>query len=176
MNLYKNGFVVAEIKADDFSYNAWPLSKISDDKIAESLTDEAYDSWFVKYDMQQIIPDSKYIKLYLDYCNSIHLKVKVLLFESLDNNIVIDDKIEISEVLGFDCIGTVHHSYLQTEFNDFKSELLEKNIILNKYGLFDKYEDVLYFIELRKKVIASGINLEDFWKELPVRISVVNII
>jgi len=175
MSLYKNGFVVAEVNCKNTTYNSWPLSDLPEDKIAESLTDEAYENWYVKYDMQHIVPDSNYIKIYLNYCKSIDLKVKVLLFESLDNTITIEDEFDICEVLGFDCIGTVNYSYFQTEFKDFELELLEKNIIPNKYGLLTKLEDVLYFIELRKRDIALGINLEDFWEELPVRISIVNI-
>lgn len=156
-------------------YNAWPLSDLAGDKTAETLTDEADANWFIRYDMQHIVPDLNYVRKYLSYCNSIHLNVKVLLFESMDNNIVISDRLEINEVLGFDCIGTVYHSYLQTEYDDFKTELLKKKIVPNKYGLLDSFEDLLYFIKLRRKVIASGVSLEDFWKELPVKISIVNV-
>lgn len=56
-------------------------------------------------------------------------------------------------MLGFDCIGTVYDSYLQTEFNYFKPQFNKKNIILNKYRLLDRFEDVLYFMELRKRAI-----------------------
>ncbi len=177
MNLYKNGFVVAEVNFEDFTYNAWPLNDLSDDKIAQLLTDEADDKWFLKYQrMQHIAPDLDYTKRYLDYCESINLQVEVLLFESLNDRIVIDDELEICEVLGFDCIGTVYYSYLQTELDACRSELLEKNIIPNKYGLLDKLEDALYFNQLRQEVIASGVNLEDFWEEIPVRISILNIV
>lgn len=176
MELFKNGFVVAEINTENFAYNAWPLHELSNDKIAVELTDEAYDNWYIKYNMQQIIPDTKYIKSYLDYCNSINLQVKVLLFETPYNNIVTDGKYEICEVLGFDCIGTVYYSYLQDELDACMSEFSENNITPNKYRLLDNLEDVLFFIKSRKEVIASGINLEDFWEELPVRISIVNIL
>lgn len=175
MNLYQNGFIVAEIGDGNNLYNAWPLSELNDDKGAEALTDEADDNWFIKYEMQHIIPDLDYVKKYYYYCTGLHLKVKVLLMESPDNSIVIDDNVEVNEVLGFDCIGSVYHSYLQTEYNDFRNDLMKKGITLNKYGLLNSLEDVLYFIDLRQRVIAEGINLEDFWKELPVKISIVNI-
>ncbi len=113
-------------------YDAWPLSDLTDDKIAETLTNEAYDNWFIKYDMQHIVPDLNYVRKYFYYCNSIHLKAKVLLFESLDNTIVIDnDRLDIIELLGFDCIGTVYYSYLQTEYDVCKADLLKENITLN---------------------------------------------
>ena len=175
MNLYKNGYVVADINNENSAYNAWPLSELKNDTVAEQLTDDAYEIWFYNYDMHHIIPDVNYIKTYQNYCNSIDLQTKILLFESPDNNIVIDDTPEIIEELGFDCLGTVYFSYLQSEYNDFKPELTERKIFPNKHGLFDKLEYVLYYIELRQKDIASGINLEDFWEELPVRISVVDI-
>jgi len=176
MELYRNGYVVARLNFNGKAYDAWPLSDLSCDKIAESLNDKADDEWFCKYDMQHIAPDLNYTRSYLNYCKSINVPTKILLFESQSNAITVDDDIEITEVMGFDCIGTVYHSYLQTEFNDFKPELQERNITLNRYGLFDKLEDTLAFIELRKSAIASGMNLEDFWEETPIKISVVNIL
>ena len=175
MNLYRNGFVVSQLNNQYGSYNAWPLSDLSDDLTAESLTNEADDRWFIKYDIQHIIPDLNFIKGYYNYCKSINLDVKVLLFESLNSRIVVDDKIEIKEVLGFDCIGTVYYSYLHEEYSEYRQDLLEKNITLNRNGLFDSFEEVLYFVELRKKAIASGINIEDFWDETIVKISIVDI-
>ena len=76
-----------------------------------------------------------------------------------------DENIEIEEALGYDC-GTVGYSYLYQESN-------ERNILLNKNGLIDKYEDVLKFIKHRKKDIESGLNIENFWKEIPIKISIV---
>ena len=50
----------------------------------------------------------------------------------------------------------------------------EKLCVMNdKNGLFKKYEDVLKFIELRKKDMDSGLNIEDFWKKTPIRISII---
>lgn len=61
--------------------------------MAQVLTDEVDNNWFIRYDMQEIAPDTNYIKRYINYCNKIGLKVMVLLFESKSNDIVIDDKI-----------------------------------------------------------------------------------
>jgi len=175
MELYKNGFVVAQLNSNDKIYDSWPLSDLLDDEIALSLSDKADEEWFCKYDMQHIVPDFNFAKNYFDYCKIINLPVSLLLFESLDNTITVDDIVEIKEVMGFDCIGTVYHSYLQTEFNDFESDFMNNGVVFNVHGLLHSIDDVMSFIELRKKVIASGINLEDFWKELPVRISIVKI-
>jgi hypothetical protein len=175
MNLYKNGFVVAEIAVEGFAYRAWPLANLRNDRIAETLTNEADETWFAKFNMQHIAPDLNYTKTYLEYCNTLDLQAVALLFESPDDSVVIDDELIIHEVLGFDCIGTVYYSYLQGGLDDFKQELLENSIIPNKFGLFDRLEDALFFIELRRKALDLGVNLEDFWTEIPVRISIANI-
>jgi hypothetical protein len=179
MNLYQNGFVVAELNSENGFYNAWPLQDLSDDKVAASLTQEANDNWFDVFDVQEIVPDASYTKIYCDYCSTINLDVKILLFESLGDTIVIDKEdyeLEICEVLGFDCIGTVYYSYLQNEITEFLIDLQKNGIALNKHGLFDRLEDAQYYFELRQKDIASGIDLEYFWGEMPVRISIVNIL
>lgn len=177
MRLYRNGFVVAEItNTENFTYRAWPLFDLIDDKMALALTDESYNTWFEKYEMQHIVPDSNYIKRYSAYCNSIGLKVKVLLFESLYKVFEVENSFVIDEILGFDCIGTVYESYLRTEFESFKGELELHNIRLNKNGLFHTLEEAVYFSKLRQQAIASGENIENFWEEVPVRISVVNLL
>ena len=132
MELFQNGYVVAILNANGKAYDAWPLAKISGDTMAKSLTDAADDEWFCVYDMQAIIPDLNFSMMYYNYCKSINLPVELLLFESLDNAIVTEDKVRIKEILGFDCIGSVHFSYLQTERNDFETDLASKNIHLNK--------------------------------------------
>lgn len=38
VNLFKNGFVVARMDAEESSYISWPLSDLTDDKTAELLT------------------------------------------------------------------------------------------------------------------------------------------
>lgn len=173
MELFKNGYVVAKLNVNDKAYDAWPLADLPNDKIAEALTDWADNEWFCKYDMQHIVPDLDYARIYLNYCKSIKLPVKMLLFESLDSTITINDEVRIEEFIGFDCIATVYYSYLQSGKKEFKADLLSKNICLNKNGLANSMEDVLEFIKIRREVIASGVNLEDFWKEIPVKISVV---
>lgn len=56
-----------------------------------------------------------------------------------------------------------------------KTNLNAKGIYVNKYGLLDSLEDVLTYISLRQKDISSGIQLENFWKELPIKISCVKL-
>ena len=74
------------------------------------------------------------------------------------------------EILGFDCIGTVGFSYLKTDVG-----VSTEGLPLNKYGLFDSQEDALEYGRRRREVIASGVNLEDYWEETPIRLSVIQI-
>lgn len=173
--LYKTGFIVAEMKkCENWIYNAWPLKDLINDREAISITQEAEDKWFTKYDMLEIIPDLEYIKKYKECCDNLKIDTKILLIESPYEYINVNKEIEINEVLGYDCLGTINYSYLYTDFKYYENELKSKNVKLNKVGLFNKYEDVLNFIELRRKDINSGLNIENYWKEIPIKISIVN--
>jgi hypothetical protein len=176
MDLYKNGFVIANLDTRDGSYEAWPLASREGDAVAESLGKEADDSWFTVYRMQEVAPDLRYAKIYLDYCKTIGLPSVALLFESQDSSIVIDDDgFEVTEVLGFDCIGSVYHSYLRSDYEGYRQELAQRGIQANRHGFLDSLEDVLCFVSLRKQDLANGIGIEDFWEELPVRVSLVEL-
>ena len=56
MKLYRNGYVVSEVKDNDYTYNVWPFEDVDDDKNAMMLTEEADNTWFLQYDMQHIVP------------------------------------------------------------------------------------------------------------------------
>lgn len=172
--LYKNGFIIAEMKQIENSiYNAWPLQEIENDSKAQSLTEEADDKWFTKYDMLEIVSNLEYIKKYKEYCDKLNIDTKILLIESPNEYPNTDENVEIEEVLGYDCIGTINYSYLYKDYKNYEHQLKSENVVLNKNGLFKKYEDVLKFIELRKKDMDSGLNIEDFGKKTPIRISII---
>lgn len=100
MELFKNGYVVAKLNVNDKAYDAWPLADLPNDKTAEALTDRADNEWFCKYDMQHIVPDLDYARIYLNYCKSIKLPVKMLLFESLDSTITLTMKCVLRNLWG----------------------------------------------------------------------------
>ena len=102
-----------------------------------------------------------------------NIDTKILLIESPNEYPNTDENVEIEEVLGYDCIGTINYSYLYKDYKNYEHQLKSENVVLNKNGLFKKYEDVLKFIELRKKDMDSGLNIEDFWKKTPIRISII---
>ena len=70
MKLYRNGYVVSEVKDNDYTYNVWPFEDVDDDKNAMMLTEEADNTWFLQYDMQHIVPDFKFVYKYFQYCQN----------------------------------------------------------------------------------------------------------
>ena len=46
---------------------------------------------------------------------------------------------------------------------------------LNLNGLLSTYEEVEEFIKGRNKLLQQGINLEDYWTPIPVKLSLVTI-
>lgn len=175
MNWYKNGYVVSELKNNDYTYNVWPLEDIDDDNGAALLTEEADNNWFLKYDMQPIVPDFRFAYRYLQYCLEKRIRANILLYETDNSEIIVSDNNLQTELLGFDCIGDVYYSYLKNEYEYFRADLNARGIYINEYGLMDSLEDVLDYINLRQKDINSGIMLEDFWKEVPVKISCIRL-
>lgn len=175
MELYKNGYVVSEVKDNDHTYNVWPLEDMYNDNIAMLLTEKADNNWFLQYDMQHIVPDFRFAYKYFRCCQEKGIKANILLYETPDSEIIVSDNNLPTKLLGFDCIGNVYYSYLKNEYNYFKEDLNAKGIYLNRYGLFKTLEDTLFFINIRRQDINNGIALEDFWEQLPVKISLVKI-
>ena len=125
--LYKTGFIVAEMKqSENWIYNAWPLQDLISDREAKLITQEAEDKWFTKYDMLEIVPELEYIKKYKNYCDKLKIDTKILLIESPYEYANINNNIEIEEILGYDCLGTINYSYLYTEFKNYENELKNK--------------------------------------------------
>ena len=170
MKLYRNGYIVAVIRDYScFTYDAWPLAEL-DEESAVLLTEEADERWFTVYSMPEIVPDLDYAKRYADVCRKSGIEAVILLAESPDGAFVVKDDVRIEEVYGFDCFGTVGFSYLRTDIGvDVPDDAL------NQYGLFDSPEGVEAYIEKRRAVIASGVNLENFWEETPVRLSRIQV-
>ena len=82
---------------------------------------------------------------------------------------------DVAEVLGFDCIGTVYHSYLQTEAGFLAGQPGAGPTPPNKNGLLDDMAAWQQFVDARRRAMARGINLEDYWTPTPARISVVRV-
>lgn len=78
----------------------------------------------------------------------------------------------------------VYNSHLPSKRKTFPLLTLERQLdysithakqtgTVNKNGLSDCIEDIMEFIDIRNAEIESGINLENFWKGIPVKISII---
>ncbi len=174
MKLFRTGYIVATIdNYKIFSYSAWPLSTIENDEIAKKITEEADDNWFTLYDMPEIAPSLEYVKRYVAYCHSISIDAVILMLETPLSNFEVNDELKTIKTYGYDCIGPVGYSFLMNERTIFADDFAQNKIVFNEYALFNSLEDVERFIILRQNYIAAGINLEDYWTEMPIRISEV---
>jgi hypothetical protein len=61
------------------------------------------------------------------------------------------------------------HAENSNEFESYESVKVK----LNRNGLLNTYEEVEDFINKRNELLAQGINLEDYWEPVPVRLSLV---
>ncbi len=174
MELYKNGHVVSQVKEKNYRFNIWPLEDMENDQKAVQLTEKAYDKWFYKYPMHQIVPDFDYAKRYLNYCREIGLDVNILLYETPDDDFTVNGEDKISQELSYDCMGNIYYSYLKEEYILFKDAMEKRGAVLNENNLCSCLDDVMFYIELRSKAKASGWDLEDYWKETPAKISVID--
>ena len=97
---------------------------------------------------------------------------------SNDDTFIADEDLNETEVLGYDCMAGDSISYL-TEIHTESSAKFElyKSLKtkLNSNGLLNSYEEVEDFIRKRNKLLEQGINLEDYWKPIPVRLSLVTL-
>ena len=69
-------------------------------------------------------------------------------------------------------------SYLADVFTKECNEIAlytDMKIKLNSNGLLNTYEEVEEFIKERKKLLEQGMNFEDYWEAVPVRLSLVEI-
>lgn len=121
MKLYRNGYVVSEVKDNDYTYNVWPFEDVDDDKNAMMLTEEADNTWFLQYDMQHIVPDFKFVYKYFQYCQNNGLKSNILLYETTNKEIIVPEIKLPTKLLGFDCIGNVYYSYLKMNITILKT-------------------------------------------------------
>ena len=186
MMLYNNGYIIKDLVDNEElsinntvyrglqSYHSWPLNK-EEDSISKELTKLA-EKCFDENNYMEIMPDTKLLKKYVNHCVKLEMKVMILKIMSADNTSIANEELKEIEVLGYDCMAGDSVSYLSEihtecgdEFESYKS-IKSK---LNSNGLLNTYEEVEDFIKKRKKLLEQGINLEDYWKPVVVRISLV---
>lgn len=184
--LYNNGYIVKDlIDNEDLlinhsaykgiqSYHNWPLAREAD-SVSKELTKEV-NNYFDGNDYIEIIRDTKLIKRYLTHCNKLNMDVIIMKVMSSKNTFTADEDLDEVEELGYDCMAGDSISYL-TEVLAEDSNGLEVykrfKDKLNSNGLLSSYEEVEDFIKERNKLLEQGINLENYWEPVPVKLSIV---
>lgn len=186
--LYNNGYVVKDLIDNEEllinhnvyrglqSYHNWPLSK-EIDSISKELT-KSLENYFDENNYIEIVRDVKLLRRYVNHCKKLEKRVIILKIMSNDDTFIADEDLNETEVLGYDCMAGDSISYL-TEIHTesaAKFELYKSlKTKLNSNGLLNSYEEVEDFIRKRNKLLEQGINLEDYWKPIPVRLSLVTL-
>jgi hypothetical protein len=191
--LYNNGYIVKDlidnenlsIKHDVYrgleSYHNWPLEK-EKDTISKELTKLAEIS-FEENNYNEIMTDVELLREYVNHCEKLRIKAIIMKIMSRKNDFVASEQLKETEILGYDCMAGDSVSYLAEIHVEFSDELEPYKSIKKSYngfrgksnsnGLLNTYDEVINFIEKRNKLLKQGINLEDYWEPIPVRLSLV---
>jgi hypothetical protein len=186
--LYNNGYIVKDlIDNEDLlishsiykglqSYHNWPLEK-EGDLISKELT-KAVQNFFDENGYIEIMRDTKLLRRYVSHCKKLKINVIIIKIMSSKYTFISDEDLEEMEVLGYDCMAGDSVSYLteiHTEGGDRVESYKRIKDKLNTNGLLSTYEEVEDFIKERNKLLEQGVNLEDYWESVPVRLSLVAI-
>lgn len=152
-------------------YLTWPLDYVQNDPIADQFWKEALHCWFCYRDERVwSVPDKDYITRYVDYCESLGIKTRVLsLWSVLDFSIEIERDESQSRFLGFDYSGgDLDGSVLFFDLFDMIEDEVTYRFtgarrVLNENGLFSNIEDAKQYVELRTK-LEKEYDLEDMYE------------
>ncbi len=185
---YNNGYIVKDlIENEDLlinhrvyrgiqSYHNWPLER-EKDSISKELT-KVVDNYFDNNNYIEIMRDTKLLEQYVKHCKKIKIDVIIMKIMSCKNTFTTNEDLKEIEELGYDCMAGDNVSYLTEVFTkdsdrfDVYKRFKDK---LNLNGLLSTYEEVEEFIKGRNKLLQQGINLEDYWTPIPVKLSLVTI-
>lgn len=183
--LYNNGYIVKDMVENEElfinhgvykgiqSCHNWPLGR-EKDIVSEELT-KAADDHFEKNDYREIMRDTELLNRYVRHCKELKINVVVMKVMSSQNTFTADKDLEEIEELGYDCMAGDSVSYLTEVFSEEDGIEVYKRIKekLNPNGLFYSYAEAEDFIKERKKLLEQGVNLEDYWEPVSVKLSTV---
>lgn len=186
--LFNNGYIVKDlIDNEDLlinhsvykgiqSYHNWPLAR-ENESVSKELT-KAINNYFDGNDHIEIMTDTELLKRYFMHCKKLNMDVFIMKVMSSNNTLTADKDLDEIEELGYDCMAGDSISYLTEvlaedgngleEYKRFKDKL-------NSNGLLSSYEEVEDFIRARNKLLEQGVNLENYWEPVPVKLSIVAI-
>jgi len=180
--IFCNGFLIQsqlkKIIFGDSSYQglalreSWPLSNEFDEYSIElsSKLSIFFDGWYEDKKTFElwVCPDVDLICEYINHCNSLNLKIKAYIVSSLRKSPVVDvDKFNNLRIekktIGFDYVSTsFDYSSIHDElFVNVPNRLEDFANSLNSNGLFETFDDITSYVNLRNMLIKSGLDLEN---------------
>ena len=178
---YPCGYIVQSDQTDpvvtdcDENYNGigrylvWPLDAIQNDPLADAFWEEASHSWFNYADTRVCsVPDINYITRYIQYCERVNIKTRVLYLRCLtDYEIDFQPKgFRNYRWLGYDYAeGDLSFSQLFddlfcTDLDELTPLFAPHRDALNDNGLFSSIPEAQAYIQMRLE-LAPRYNLED---------------
>lgn len=162
--LHYNGYIVQ--RKIDYEYKGvdgdnWYLNYCSNNSFFQEFCDEnIYKSWY-DLDYVDCCSDKSYVKQCINESKKLGIDYRILLCATC-RNLPKLEKLElgkIGEVIGYDYAYS-GGSYYSCILNDIISGRIEefKDISLNKYGLFNTYEEAEKFSQLRNSLLVKDIN------------------
>lgn len=155
-------------------FKSWPL-RYFNDEISKKLEDESWDKWFSYFDVYELVPQTDFIKRYIEHCRIMNVKTEIMKIETPRNNQVALNELSVVETLGYDCIAGTDLSYLCLPLTDLENLFPSLCSKLNSNGLFDSLKDACEFLSIYNKLLNKGVSLEDWGTPLPAKISIVKV-
>lgn len=184
--LTKNGFLVQGFIENIYTqkyknYNgvgrflSWPLF-FYEDKMAKKITNKCDEGWLDIYEIS-VVSDMFLINNYIDICDKLDIKTRVLLIESLVTKPEVNPANIDCDFLGFDYSSGYHHFSILVDDLSISDNIIEFTNVFDKLNsnlLFNSLEDTIKYVEIRKKLVELYDLETDEFSNI-VKLSYVNI-
>mgnify|MGYP003589673382 CR=1 FL=1 len=152
-------------------YLTWPLEHVQNDLVADGFWKEASRTWFNYTDERAwSVPDQDYIRRYVNYCESLGIKTRVLsLWSTFDFSMEFERDESKSILLGYDYSGgdldcsLIYNDLFDTIIDDVTEQFTQARESLNENGLFSNLKDAEQYVTLRIK-LQEKYDLEDIYE------------
>ena len=182
--IFNYGYVVKGVMKNQYSsllndywgtesFVIWPLRDF-DDNLSKKLEEESWKSWFL-YQIVEAVPSKEYLVRYINHCKNLGIETIIVKIETLFENHIVIDNLEVIEVLGYDCICGLQLSYLNLDREFMQKKFPTAYKKLNSNGLFNDIEDAYDFLDQYNNLLSKGENLEYGSNPFPVRLSIMKL-
>jgi len=188
--LHINGFLVKSLRDDPHKmfppenkqyrgvgrFVSWPLDDCDDD-VSKALEQEAWNRWFGRTNIIEVVPEKDYLSRYVAHCNELGIETMIMMVETPIYYQIATDSLRVVECLGFDTTDNVHFSHLTMDTDFPEGECAAFQTIakrLNPNGLCESISDIYEHIAIRNDLLAKGVDLElGYFGPFPARLSIV---